>query len=57
MAREDCALHTIKVVSLDLQSKYYYSQFEVVCGIVDLVVLKLTRGIGNYLPLLHENIA
>ena len=55
MTREDYALRTIKAVPLDIQSKYYCSQFKVVRGIVDLVILKLPRGIGYELSSLHKN--
>ena len=53
--REDCAFCTIKVMPPNLQSKNHYSQSEVVRGILDLVVLKMSRGIVYDLSLLHKN--
>ena len=52
---EHCAFCTKKVMTLDIQSKNRCYQFKVMYGIVDFVVLKLSRGIGYNLSSLHKN--
>lgn len=48
MDNEDCAFGAIKVVSLDHKENTVVPKVKVVCGVVHLISLKLSR---KYLPL------
>ena len=51
---EDCAFGSILVVSPYFQGKHHCSQFEIVCVVIDLMVLELYCVIGDDLSSLHE---
>ena len=54
MICEDGEFGTVQVVSPNFQGKHHGSQFEIVCGVIDLMILELSSGIGDDFTFLHE---
>ncbi|GJY47742.1 hypothetical protein Tco_0436805 [Tanacetum coccineum] len=48
------ALHPIQVVTLDLESEYNCTQFQIIGGVILFVNLQLSRGICNHFAPLHQ---
>src|SRR3954470_11834826 len=54
MIGEHSTMFAHDVVSPYLECMYHRCKFQIMCGVVVFVVLKLSRGIGYHLPILHQ---